>query len=143
MPHQWLVEILKIYKIHNHIIAFLKHVMTNWQTRVKLQTPSGNDINTDAIPIRRGIFQGDSLSPLWFCLAMNPLSSRLNLTKYGFAIKNNKKEVARVNHLLYMDDLKLLGAIANQLQQMLRIVEEFSNDIKMAKYCGNGSTGNL
>ena len=30
-----------------------------------------------------------------------------------------------------MDDLKLLGATANQLQQMLRIVEEFSNDIKM------------
>ena len=62
---------------------------------------------------------------------MNPLSSRLNSTKYGFAIKNNKKEVARVNHLLYIDDLKLLGATANQLQQMLRIVEEFSNNIKM------------
>ena len=57
VPHQWLVEILKIYKINNHIIAFLKHVMTNWQTRVKLQTPSGNDINTGAISRRRGIFQ--------------------------------------------------------------------------------------
>ena len=53
------------------------------------------------------------------------------MTKYGFPIKNSKKEVARVNHLLYMDDLKLLGATANQLQQMLRIVEEYSNDIKM------------
>ena len=60
VPHQ-LVEILKIYKINNHIIACLKHVMTNCQIRVKLQTPSGNDINTGAIPIRRGIFQEEIL----------------------------------------------------------------------------------
>ena len=35
-------------------------------------------IKTRLMQIRRGIFQGDSLSPLLFCMALNPLSKELN-----------------------------------------------------------------
>jgi hypothetical protein len=34
---------------------------------------SNQEIRTGIINIARGIFQGDSLSPLWFCLALNLL----------------------------------------------------------------------
>ena len=40
-------------------------------------------IKTRLMQIRRGIFQGDSLSPLLFCMALNPLSKELNRTGYG------------------------------------------------------------
>lgn len=131
VPHEWLLEVLRLYRIEPNIVNFLGHLMSSWKTKIKLHASDGANIETDSIPIRRGIFQGDSLSPLWFCLAMNPLSHRLNSTNYGFAIKNNNTELARLSHLLYMDDLKLLASTKNQLEQMLNIVEEFSNDIGM------------
>jgi hypothetical protein len=131
VPHQWLTKILKLYKINDQIVTFLEQAMSTWRTRVQLQTPSEKKTETNLIQIRKGIFQGDSLSPLWFCLAMNPLSRRLDSTKYGFSIRNNNREAVRVGHLLYMDDLKLITGTKNQLDQMLKIVEEFSNDIGM------------
>jgi hypothetical protein len=53
--------------------------MTFWRTTLNLS------IN-NTIQIKRGIYQGDSLSPLWFCLAINPLTNLLNSTGYGFNI---------------------------------------------------------
>ena len=77
VPHSWLLKVLEIYNIHPNIIDFLKNTMQHWRTNLQLQV--GNQaISTDRISIKNGIFQGDSLSPLWFCLALNPLSSMLN-----------------------------------------------------------------
>ena len=36
------------------------------------------------IKTKSGIYQGDSLSPLVFCLAIAPLSSLLNKSGYGY-----------------------------------------------------------
>lgn len=74
--------------------------MVKWKTRLKIP-----NVSTNLIPINRGVFQGDSLSPLWFCLALNPLSTLLNDTNYGFEIKQDAEPV-KVSHLLYMDDIK-------------------------------------
>ena len=35
-------------------------------------------MQTQSVQIRRGIFQGDSLSPLLFCIAPIPLTNELN-----------------------------------------------------------------
>ena len=40
-------------------------------------------IKARLMQIRRGIFQGDSLSPLLFFMALNPLSKELKRTGYG------------------------------------------------------------
>ena len=37
----------------------------------------------------------------------------------------------RLNHLLYMDDIKLYAATNNQLQELLRLTQPFLRDIKM------------
>ena len=37
----------------------------------------------------------------------------------------------QLNHLLYMDDIKLYVAANNQLQEILRLTQTFSRDIKM------------
>ena len=37
----------------------------------------------------------------------------------------------RLNYLLYMDDIKLYAATNNQLQELLRLTDTFSRDIKM------------
>ena len=99
--------------------------MSTWQTKKILNFSSGS-ITTNPIKIKNGIFQGDSLSPLLFCLALAPLSNLLNNTKLGYDV--NKE---RISHLFYMDDLKLYCRNDNQLQGLLNIVKIFSDDIKM------------
>ena len=56
--------------------------------------------------MRRGIFQGDSLSPLLFILALIPLTVVLRKVKAEYDLAGGK---GVVNHLLFMDDLKLYG----------------------------------
>ena len=84
------------------------------------------NIMTNPISIKNGIFQGDSLSPLIFCLALAPLSNLLNNTGMGYNVYNE-----RVNHLFYMDDLKLYAKNDEQLEGLLQIVKMFSDDINM------------
>jgi len=74
-----------------------------------------------------------NFSPLWFGLALNPLSHLLNRTNYGFGINSNNQEIQRLNHLLYyMDNINLNAATNSQLQGLLELTQTFSRDIKMS-----------
>ena len=78
--------------------------------------------------MKRGIFQGDSLSPLLFMLSMLPLS--LILKKVNACYKWGKREY-KLSHLLFMDDLKLHAKIAEQANSLVRTVYVFSTNIGM------------
>ncbi len=111
------------------MIIIIIIIITKWKTEIVLKTKEMNII-TNKIDINRGIFQGDSLSPLWFCLALNPLSTILNSSKYGYEIKSRHSSY-RLSHLAYMDDIKLYASTASSLKQLLNITETFSEDIGM------------
>ena len=91
-------------------------------------------IKTRLMQIERGIVQGDSLSPLLFCMALNPLSKELNRTGYGYRMTTGHGETAKhqlISHLLYMYDLKLYGRKSDQLDGLLDTVRIFSDNIQM------------
>lgn len=128
VPHTWLIEVLQLYKIDNHIKEFLTHAMAKWNTQLLLNTPK-KQIDAGGIEIKRGIFQGDSLSPIWFCLALQPLTTILNNQKKGYELKSNGTQLS---HLWYMDDLKLFAKKKEDLHRLLDCVSKFSADIQMA-----------
>ncbi|KAJ3660258.1 hypothetical protein Zmor_004714 [Zophobas morio] len=105
--------------------------MEFWKTTLQI-TLNEQTIQSDPIMIRRGIFQGDSLSPLWFCLAINPLYDVLNSCNYEFNIRINNQRENRISHLLYMDDIKIYASTQNQLTNLLNLTEQFSGDIGMS-----------
>ena len=81
---------------------------------------------SDNINIKRGIFQGDSLSPLLFCISLIPISLELSSSGYGYKIGTQW-----TTHLFYMDDLELCAKDDSELEGLLRIVKGFSDDIGM------------
>lgn len=130
VPHDWLIKCLQIYKIHPAIVACLETIMQKWSTIIQVRTSTAT-YQTPSICIRRGIFQGDSLSSLWFCLALNPMSTLLNKSPTGFNIRDSRRNLYNMSHLLYMDDVKLYATNRQKLTQLLEIVRMFSEDIKM------------
>ena len=73
--------------------------MTLWNTNLFVNHAKGR-MKSDKININYGIFQGDSLSLLLFCLSLIPLTNELNKTRYEYKIYE-----ITINHLFYMDDL--------------------------------------
>ncbi|XP_044751668.1 uncharacterized protein LOC123311664 [Coccinella septempunctata] len=128
VPHSWLLKILKLYGVSQNIINLLEYLMKTWRTHLSFGNKQEN-IKTAEIKIKRGIFQGDKLSALWFCLALNFLSKLLNEGNYGYAIDKIKN--IRITHQLYVDDLKLYATNEEQLMRLLRIVASFSQTIRM------------
>ena len=80
------------------------------------------------VEIKRGIFQGDSLSPLLFVLALIPLSLILRKAKAAYEFSQSKE---KINHLLFMDDLKLYSRSEKGLDSLVLTVCVFSEDIGM------------
>jgi hypothetical protein len=79
--------------------------MSYWRTRIRLHTEN-KLIETEDIKIQCGIFQGDSLSPLLFCICLIPLTEQLNRFNTGYQDHTTK---TKISHLLYMDDLKMIA----------------------------------
>ena len=81
-----------------------------------------------SVPIRRGIFQGDSFSPLLFVLALLPLTHILRDPGMWYQLEKNG---AKVNHLFFMDDLNLYGKNEQEINSLIKTVWQCSEDIKM------------
>ena len=96
-----------------------------WKTTLFLKTGE-NTLNVGDININSGIFEGDSLSAILLYVALIPLSKPINNTGYGYKIYDNT-----LNHLFYMDDLKLFAQNDQQLQGLLNIVKQFSDNMRM------------
>ncbi|CAH2093004.1 unnamed protein product [Euphydryas editha] len=127
ISHDWLLKVLEIYKCPSAVKDFLKLFMSRWRV-VMTARGMNSSVTTDPIQVNCGLFQGDSLSPLLFCLAINPLSQILN----KYANKGYKlKDKTYINHLVYMDDLKLYAKNKNSLAALLHTTEIFTNDIGM------------
>ena len=73
-------------------------------------------------------------------IMINPLSYLLSIKSYGFGIHSDNQEMQRLNHLLYMDYIKIYAATNNQLQGLLLLNQTFSRDIKMVFGIGKCKT---
>ena len=126
MSMAWIIiKSLDLFKVLPIIVNFMKSNMLNWKTTLFLSHNSGNR-KSNPLSIKRSIFQGHFLYSLLFCLALIPLTTEVNRTDYGYKI--DKKSI---NHLFYMDDLKLFTNDDHELEGLQGTVKNFSDDIDM------------
>ena len=78
--------------------------------------------------IQRGIFQGDASSPLLFITAMMPLNHILRKCTAGYKLTKSQE---KINHLMYMDDIKLFAKNEKELKTLIHTVRIYSQDIGM------------
>ena len=96
VSHSWVNECMEMFGIAENLKTLMQNSMQQWRLSL---TANGKDLGE--VNVKRGIFQGDSLSPLLFALSMVPLF--LILQKVNACYKWGKKEY-KLNHLLFMDD---------------------------------------
>ena len=125
VPHSWIMKCMEIYKICPVVTQFITAAMRTWKSTLVLNHPGGS-LTSRPINIKSGIFQGDSLSPLLFCMALAPLSPLLQESGCGYEIQGKK-----INHIFVMDDLKTYSKDGNQQTGLLTVVKKFSDDIRM------------
>ena len=111
VPHNWILFCLQLFHFHLVIVEYIAHLVPLWSTTLYLSMPGSAPKELSATSVRCGIFQGDTLNPLLFCIALTPLSLLLDhLDGY------HTKVAGHLNHLLYMDDLKLFARSNTHLE---------------------------
>ena len=88
---------------------------------------SGNS-ELGELEIKQGIFEGDSLFSLVFVLALIPLSLILRKVKAAYEFSESKE---KINHLLFINDVKLYSRSEKGLESLVQTVHVFSEDIGM------------
>ncbi|MEM7375718.1 MAG: reverse transcriptase family protein [Bacteroidota bacterium] len=124
VPHSWILEMLDMVGIAQNVTNLVRSSMEDWRVVLTAGGQTLGDVN-----INRGIFQGDSLSPLIFVICLTPLSLLLRREKLGYSFGESK---VQVNHLLFMDDLKLFGKNSREIDALIEITRIFSRDIGMS-----------
>ena len=123
VPHSWIIAAMGMVGLAAFIIGRIQRSMNKWKT----------NLHTDgkllrSVPTKRGISQGDSFSPLQFVIALLPLTHILRERGMGYQLEKNG---AKVNHLFFMDDLKLYGKNEKEIDSLIKTKWQCSEDIKM------------
>ena len=106
----WIINSLKIYKIYDEVIKFVKKTMENWRAKID----SKGKILAE-VKILREIFQGDALSSLRFVIAKMPLNHMLRKCTSGCKLTKSQE---KINHLMYMNDIKLFAKNEKELETL-------------------------
>ena len=123
VPHLWIITTMGMVRLADNIIGLIKQSVNRWKTNLYAD---GKLLGS--VPIRRGIFQGDSFSPLLIVIALLPLAHILTETEIVYQLEKNG---AKFNHLFFMDDLKLYGKndkenISSKVNKQVFLVGNFN-----------------
>ena len=81
------------------------------------------------VNFQRGIFQGDTLSPLLFVIGLIPLSHTLQKVNTGYQLGKGWRK--KTNQLVFMDDMKLYWNSEKEAERVTNTTRIFLKEIAM------------
>ena len=123
IPHSWLMKCLAALKVSQNVKKLLLQTMNSWRVEMMCRNEVIGEVS-----IRRGIFQEDALSPLLFVISIIPLTSILRKAAPGYEFSSKK---VKMNHLIYMDNLKIYGKTQKDLESLIQTVRIYCSGIEM------------
>ena len=133
VPHDYIEWLLQAVQVPNSLRKFLTCRMKMWRVKYEVKNPRGKIERSRYLRIRSGVLQGDSFSPLWFCLATAPISHAIKNTSGHYVTASGKFTGLQtsLSQLFYMDDLKLYADSTESLTEKLNVVTSISRAISM------------
>ena len=125
VPHGWLKLVLQFIGAPDDVRHCISGLLPKWKSTFGIGV--GDDAVRVDLNYHRGLFQGDSLSPLLFCLCIAPLSHALRLGP-GYKCVHLDHPMT---HLLFMDDLKVYARSPTTLETALGVVDRVSRAVGM------------
>ena len=116
--HDWMIRVYRWMGIQEKVVKVLIKLMKGWKTRLEV-TQNGKVKTSRLLNIMKGFLQGDSYSPVGFCLTEVPVSMLLEETD-GYKMGQKDEERVKRTHSLFIDDLKTY----QENQQKLEIANE-------------------
>ena len=103
--HDCMLRVYEWMGIPKSVCKVIEQLIVRWKTRLEV-FDQGKKVVSRWIEIKRGFLQGDSYSPVGFCLTEIPIAMSLEGTEgYRMGPPGNR-EVIRT-HILFIDDLKV------------------------------------
>ena len=87
------------------VVQVIQQLMCRWKTRLEV-IAKGKKETSRWINIRRGFLQGDSFSPVGFCLTEVPVSMLIEQSD-GYMMGPPGNRNLKRTHSLFIDDLKV------------------------------------
>ena len=119
----WIIETLKMIGVADNLIDLVSRSMCSWKTNL-----FGGGKLLGTLNIKHGIVQGDWFSPLLFRVVLIRLTLVLRESDIGYKVGRN---APKLNHLLFMDDLKIFKKDEKEIDSMIQTIRVCSEDIKM------------
>ncbi len=136
VPHGWIRFVLRTIGIPKQLRRCIRGMLKLWKSDFVIR--QGQAVRETTIVYQRGLLQGDSLSPLMFCLCIAPLSWALRRRAGVVSARLGIK----ITHTLFMDDLKVYASSEGSLRRTLRKVVRVSTAMGMQlniKKCATAS----
>ena len=123
VTQSWILKTLDLVGTARNIIEILKRSMQSQRTFLFSGKNKQGKVN-----IRRSIFQGNFLSPFLFAVALIAVTIILKRLKQEYSFGKRKE---RLNHLLFINNLKLYGSNDSETESLVKVVKIMSGDIGM------------
>lgn len=130
VKHKYIKWAIKQIGLPESMRVLLGKLMSNWVVHYEGRK-NGRKVTSRPVEVKNGVLQGDTLSPLLFCLAITPISHQLtsSVRAYETSFGKIKGHSVKLGHLYYMDDLKIYTNGPGDLNRALRYVETIGKSI--------------
>ena len=121
VPHSWIIKCLDLFGVAENIKSLLVNSMEKWKVMLYSGNPELGEVEKRYFSRRFFI-----LFSVYF--SIDSIKFDLRTAKAAYEFSENKD---KINHLLFMDDLKLYSRNEKGLDSLVKTVRVFSEDIGM------------